>query len=132
MASESGVACKIKHEVVDVMNVYFNTADRGSLAARPSMRELNRHVISLVAKHWFDLGLELLNQEQERSLDRIERDGIANGVQWCCRKMFSEWLETSDNTATWEQLIAALKRISLNEAARSAESVVLQGRCATF
>ena len=77
--------------------------------ARPSMRELNRHVISAVAAQWYDLGLELLSPIHERSLENIKRDGTARGVEWCCRKMFSKWLEATDN-ATWDQFIQALKK----------------------
>ena len=49
------------------------------------------------------LKVKLLNKEQERLLDSIERDGTGNGVEWCCRNTFSKLLETSNIVATWEQ-----------------------------
>ena len=90
---------------------------------RPTMRDLSRHVISSVAVKWYKLGLELLETKHEKSLDLIESDGNKHDLEWCCRKMFRKWLETSVN-ATWSQLIGAIKSIGLNDVANS---ILLQG-----
>ncbi|XP_065896237.1 uncharacterized protein [Dysidea avara] len=92
---------------------------------RPAMRDLSRHVVPSVAVKWYELGLELLETKHEKYLDVIESDGNKYDVQWCCRKMFRKWLETSD-TATWDQLIEAIKSINLNDVASGIPSLLLQ------
>ena len=89
------------------------------------MKNLNRHVIPLVAISWYSLGLELLNSEHEKSLEIIEENNKQD-IQYCCRKMFSKWLDTCDN-ATWDQLIDALRRVNLSDAASKIESLLQQG-----
>ena len=91
---------------------------------RPAMRDL-RHVIPLVAaEQWYYLGLELLDPKYESLLNIIESD-CKHDAQMCCRKMFSKWLET-DVTPTWDKLIAAVRKVDLNNVASSIESL-LQG-----
>ena len=80
---------------------------------RPAMKDLNKYVIPLVATKWYDLGLELLDTKYESALDIIEKDSDCRDVQYCCRKMFSKWLETSDN-ANWDKLTEAMRSIGLN------------------
>jgi len=88
------------------------------------MKDLNKHVIPVVATKWYDLGLELLDSRYEKELDTIEKDGSKFDVQWCCRKMLGKWLEVSDDP-TWEQLTNAVKSISLNDVASSLESLFI-------
>ena len=94
---------------------------------RPSMKDLNRHVITLVATRWYDLGLELLETKHEKELDTIEQDNKVEGAKTCCRKMFSKWLEAQYDSATWDQLIQAVKNIELNNIANDIEQLLLQG-----
>ena len=94
--------------------------------SRPSMKDLSKHVIPLVATRWYDLGLELLETKHERELDTIEKDSKAEGAKTCCRKMFSKWLETRDD-ASWDQLIQAVKNIEVNNVASDIEQLLLQG-----
>ena len=93
---------------------------------RPVMRDLNKHVVSLVATKWYDLGLELLDPKHERELEIIEKDYKMEGTKICCRKMLSKWLETGDDTS-WDQLIEAVRAIQLNEVASNIEKLVIQG-----
>ena len=99
--------------------------------SRPSMKDLNKHVIPLVATRWYDLGLELLETKHERELDTIEKDSKVEGAKTCCRKMFSKWLETQSNNASWDQLIQAVKNIELNNVASDIEQLLLQGEYVT-
>ena len=89
------------------------------------MKDLNKHVIPLVATRWYDLGLELLETKHERELDIIETN-YRNDVITCCRKMFRKWLETRDD-ASWDQLIQAVKNIEVNNVASDIEQLLLQG-----
>ena len=90
----------------------------------PIMKDLNKHVIPLVDTTWYDLGLELLDPEHERSLDTIEANN-KNDIHSCCRKMFRKWLDTCKD-ATWNKLIVVLRKIHLNDAASKIE-ILLQG-----
>ena len=85
-------------------------------------------MIPLVATRWYDLGLELLETQHERELEIIDTN-YRNDVVTCCRKMFSKWLETLSDNASWDQLIQAVKNIKLNDVANDVEQLLLQGEC---
>jgi len=95
------------------------------------MKDLNKHVIPLVATSWYDLGLELLETKHERELDIIDKDSKTEGAKTCCRKMLSKWLETQSDSASWDQLIQAVKNIELNDVASKIEQWLLQGEYVT-
>ena len=78
------------------------------------------HVIPSVATKWYEVGLMLLDQNQ---LDIIEAD--RNDAATCCRKMFSKWLNT-DELASWDKLIKALRIVQLNNVANDIQ-LLLQG-----
>ena len=94
------------------------------------MKDLNKHVILLVATRWYDLGLELLETKHERELEIIETNH-SNDAAKCCRKMFSKWLESQCDSASWDQLIQAVKNIELNNVANDIEQLLLQGEYVT-
>lgn len=83
---------------------------------------LNNEVVPLVCTRWYDLGLELFIQKDEEQVDIIENNNIKDGVQTCCKKMFTHWL-TYDN-CTWEQLIKAVRKIGLNHQASEIEKLL--------
>ena len=95
------------------------------------MKDLNKHVIPLVATRWYDLGLELLETKHERELEIIETNH-SNDAAKCCRKMFSKWLESQCDSASWDQLIQAVKNIELNNVANDIEQLLLQGEYVTY
>ena len=45
--------------------------------------------------------------------------------------MFSKWLETQSDNASWDQLIQAVKNIELNDVASDIEQLLLQGEYVT-
>ena len=90
------------------------------------MKDLNKHVIPLVAARWYDLGLELLETRYERELENIEKDNKVDGTKTCCRKMFGKWLETQPGSASWGQLIEAVAIIKLIDVVTDIEQL-LQG-----
>ena len=75
--------------------------------SRPSKKKLLDHVVSRVAPHWYDLGITLLDEDQETHLDVIESSHGSNKEE-CCKKMFWYWLNTN-TSATWKQLIEGLR-----------------------
>ena len=66
---------------------------------------------------WHDLGIELLDPDVEE-LDTIEAG--SSDLNKCCTKMFQLWLKKQP-TASWNQLIEALKQPSINLGALASE-----------
>ena len=89
---------------------------------RPSLKLLNRHVRKHFSFKWHDLGLELLEQEDEGKLKQIKSNN-PNDVGECCKEMFEFWLEKC-NTATWDQLIQALREVDLNNLASEIQGML--------
>ena len=96
---------------------------------RPFLRDLTIHVIPSVATRWYKLGLVLLDTKYENELNIIE-DDIRNDAETCCRKMFSKWLNT-DELASWDKLIKAVRIVQLNNVANDIEQLLLQGEYVT-
>ena len=90
---------------------------------------LNKHVRKEVAPVWLDLGLELLEQEDEEKLVEIRRNS-PNDVSTCCKEMFKLWLEKSPHPS-WYQLIRALKDIDCITIAVTIEEMLIGsgGKC---
>lgn len=74
---------------------------------------------------WHDLGLELLEQEDEGELNEIQINNPKNASE-CCKEMFQLWLRKCPN-ATWDLLINALREpnIELNTLATTIESMLV-------
>ena len=89
---------------------------------RPALKLLNRHVRKHISSKWHDLGLELLEQEDEETLNQIKSNN-PNDVGECCKEMFQLWLRKCD-TATWDQLIQALRVIDLNNLATEIQGML--------
>ena len=64
-------------------------------------------MIPSVAPRWYDLGIQLLREDQESYLDVIKADYGIDNYQ-CCEQMFWCWLQTNP-MASWEQLSEALR-----------------------
>ena len=90
---------------------------------RPALKWLNKHVRKQISFKWRDLGLELLEQEDEGKLKQIKSNN-PNDVEECCTEMFVLWLEKY-STATWNQLIQALKEVDLNNLATEVEGKLM-------
>ena len=90
---------------------------------RPALKLLNKHVRKGVSSKWHDLGLELLEQEDEEMLNQIESNN-PNDVSKCCKEMFQLWLRKYTN-ATWNKLIEALVQVELNNLATTIEEMLI-------
>ena len=75
-----------------------------------------------MATKWYDLGVVLLNPRFQNELTIIEEDN-RNDTSTCCRKMFSKWLNT-DELASWDKLIEALRIVQLNNVAKVIEQLL--------
>ena len=60
-----------------------------------------------MAPHWYELGIQLLTEDQESHLDVINAN-YGHDVVKSCTQMFWLWLK-SDPNASWHQLIVSLK-----------------------
>lgn len=91
---------------------------------RPALKYLNRYVRREVSSKWHDLGLELLEPEDEGSLKSIKRDN-RNDVEECCKEMFQLWLDKCPE-ASWDQLIRSLRQpsVGLNHLALKLEQML--------
>ena len=76
-----------------------------------------------VSVQWLDLGLELLEPEDEGKLLTIKSNNP--NTSECCREMFQLWLEKYSNNATWLRLMQALREIDLNTLADKIEGMLL-------
>ncbi|XP_065890344.1 protein NLRC3-like isoform X2 [Dysidea avara] len=92
---------------------------------RPILKDLVNHVLPLVTKQWYHLGLQLLDSDYTHELDTIKAD-TKNDTRTCCRKMFSKWLST-DVQASWDKVIEALTIIELKNVACNIKLLLLQG-----
>ena len=91
---------------------------------RPAFKFLNQHVRKGVSFRWHDLGLELLEQEDEDELGEIETN-YPNDRSECYKKMFQLWLRKYADKATWDQLIQALRVVDLNTLANKVERMLI-------
>ena len=83
------------------MFVLMYTAD-----SKPSLKLLQRLLISKVASKWHQLGVELFDAGEEHKLENIE-SSHKNDVNKCCFEMFRMWLKRAN--PTWEQIVTALE-----------------------
>ena len=86
-------------------------------------------MIPSITTKWFEIGVVLLDPKYQNELSTIEVD-TRNDVATCCRKMFSKWLNT-DELASWDKLINALRIVQLNNVAGHIEQLLLQGEYVT-
>ena len=100
--------------------------DKQCCSSRPFLRDLVNRVLPHVAVKWYELGLELLHLANEHELKIIEKDA-KDDAKMSCMKMFEKWLD-SDEEASWEKLIQALRDIELDEVASDIEERLMQGR----
>ena len=105
MVLESNFNLKLRTLLVDYTNVFM------AEHSRPTLKQLNKLKKSISFK-WHDLGIELLEPEDIRTLDEIQSN-YPRDASTCCTKMFQLWLDKQPE-ASWEQLIKALRDIDLN------------------
>ena len=110
----------VTYSFIEYNSVYAGTD-------RPDLKYLHRFKTE-VAKKWFDLGVELINDRVDK-LNSIQKDNL-NDNEMCCSKMFQLWLQKS-KTASWDQLIRALNQSPINmpELAEKIKDKLYVGEC---
>ena len=92
------------------------------VSSKPTLKKLQQtKIITAVGSKWYELGIELLNEDQLTHLDIIKTNN--HEVTRCCSEMFLFWLR-SHSTATWQNLVEALKApgVELNDVAATVET----------
>ena len=95
--------------------------------SKPTLKKLQHmKVITAVGSKWYELGIELLDDDQLAQLDIIKTNN--SEVTRCCAEMFLSWLR-SHTTATWQDLVEALKApgVELNDVAAMVEAQFIHG-----
>ena len=126
---KSTLSTNFSKSATDCVSSYGGSYTKIDRASRPTLRDINTHVIPRVCTDWFNLGLQLLDPKYENELNVIEAD-TRNNAATSCRKMFSKWLNT-DELASWDKLIKALRVVQLNTVANDIEQLLLQGEYVT-
>jgi len=78
---------------------------------RPTLKLLNKLVKPHVTTKWYDLGIELLEVEDLKTLDEIQSN-YPRDASMCCTKMFQLWLDGQPE-ASWRQLLQALRELNI-------------------
>ena len=68
-----------------------------------------------IGDHWFDLGVQLLDDRDVLDLDTIKQN-FPHNTKKCCTEMFQLWLSRY-MSASWEDFISALQAIELYDVA---------------
>ena len=57
---------------------------------------------------WYEIGVMLLQEEEEQRLERIQSDFYMDGHRIKCLSMLQHWMSTHPE-ATWNDLLTALR-----------------------
>jgi len=89
--------------------------------SRPYLKDLHNLVIPHVGEKWYDLGLQLLDNNQDSELQSIQANH-EHDVKKCCSKTLNYWLKTHPD-CNWGQLVEALRQpaVELINLAKSIE-----------
>ena len=84
-----------------------------------------RHVKKLIAVKWFDVGVELFEEDDLKQLSTIKSSNNGN-AESCCAEMLKLWHEKYPK-ATWNDLIESLNApgVELNDTASRIEGMLL-------
>ena len=100
--------------------------------SRPLLRDLYDQVVPSVADMWRDLGVRLLDPSllDQRVLEVIAADH-PHSVEDCCKSVFEKWLNTQED-ASWQQLLEALKSVQLDYLSSQIENKLKTGMIFVF
>ena len=80
------------------------------------IRNILKPNTSGVAVRWYDLGLQLLDDDAGPGVLELIKADHRNNNNTCCNEMFVKWLQMKPD-ATWNELVRALNKIGLNSVA---------------
>ena len=95
---------------------------------QPTIKDLNNLVVPSVGSKWYNLGIQLLDQQCIEMLRGLRDDN--KNVEYCCTEMLFEWIKTTVDTknATWEKLIEGLNSpsVKLYQLANTLQDMLLK------
>ena len=91
---------------------------------KPTMKLLNKYR-GKIALHWYDLGIELLEEKYISQLHIIRKNNPVDIESSCC-ELFEYWLSV-DMKASWNKVIDALEEIGQNTIADEIKQDVFKG-----
>ena len=114
--SELSTCLMVKYQLV-----FFIDTDR------PTLKYLYRHVRTDITAKWYDIGVELFDEEDEFVLNTIMVNHPDDSDR-CTAEMLRLWLDRKSNP-TWNHLIDALKvpYIKLEALASKIEGMLSKG-----
>jgi len=77
-----------------------------------TLKLLNKLVKPHVTTKWYDLGIELLEVEDLKTLDEIQNN-YPRDASMCCTKMFQSWLDGQPEASWRQQLLQALRELNI-------------------
>ena len=90
-----------------------------------NLEHLNQHVKPLLDSKWYDLGVELMEDDDDIAVLNELQCEYPSDNDLCCTKMFQMWLGKR-HVASWSHLIKCLRQptVNLNELASVIESMI--------
>ena len=106
--------------------MYYSYTFVNIVSDRPGFKYLNRHVVIPITPKWYDVGLELMEIEDEKELDAIQAEQSINSDKERAKKMLKFWLDKNID-ASWNDLLKALKMstIGLNATALEIQNLLV-------
>ena len=94
---------------------------------RPALKYLNKYIKADIATEWHDIGVELLDVEDEPVLNVI-KNNYPGDVNKCTAEMLQLWLARKPE-ASWNQLIEVFREpnIKLNSLAVKIDKMLSKG-----
>jgi len=80
------------------------------------IRNILKPEASGIAVKWYDLGMQLLDDDDGPGVLNVIKADYHNDNNTCCNEMFMKWLQIKPD-ATWKQLVSALTKIGMNSIA---------------
>ena len=96
---------------------------------KPTLKLWRRHIRNHIAPKWHDLGVELLDEEHDSSLNIIAEN--ERNVEDRCTKMFECWLRV-DADASWNKVIKALNNLKHYSLVKQIKREILKGVVVTL
>ena len=87
---------------------------KGGASVRPQLKDLQEHITPHYAPEWKALGIQLGMPYADIRIIEADNQSVKNR----CNEMLSKWSET-DDTASWEKLLTALKSPAVTYSAQS-------------
>jgi len=90
----------------------------------PKLKHLHRYK-KQISSNWYNLGIELLDDECCDQLNTIKKDN-PNDIDMCCSRMFQLWRRKSEKPS-WKIFIRALRKVEMDDLARKIKSLFYAG-----